>query len=172
MLARLKAFFAAEAASSRQGDHDSHELHIAAAAMLVQAAMSDGQVDPVERERIAVLVERHFGIPNAEVQEILRESESRAEEAVDIFSFLRVVNDHFDHEERIMLVEMLWDVVYADNILDDYEANLIRRISGMLGLTDVESGTARKRVLARRENGVDDSDATHPLNSEQVTDQA
>jgi len=163
MLNRIKAFFSAEADAPRTGAHDKREMHIAAAAMLIEAAMTDGQVDDVERKRIGVLIERHFGVPHGDVEQILQESEVKAEAAVDIYSFLRVVNEHFDHQERIMLVEMLWDVVYADGELHDHEANLIRRVSGMLGLTDVESGTARKRVLQRRENGTDDQDAVHPM---------
>lgn len=163
MLNKIVDFFKSEADSQKSGPHEERELHIAAAAMLIEAAMTDGQVDSVERARIGVLIERHFGVPRADVAQILDESEAKAQAAVDIYSFLRVVNEHFDHDERITLVEMLWDVVYADGDLHDNEANLIRRVSSMLGLTDVESGQARKRVLARREAGVEDSDALHPV---------
>lgn len=163
MLNKIVSFFKSEADSDRSGGHEERELHIAAAAMLIEAAMTDGQVDSVERKRIAVLVERHLGVPREDVAGILEESETKAEAAVDIYSFLRVVNEHFDHAERIVLVEMLWDVVYADGELHDHEANLIRRVSGMLGLTDVESGGARKRVLERREAAGDNPDALHPI---------
>lgn len=150
MLNKIKAFFSTEPTASRAGQHDQDELHIAAAAMLIEAAMTDGQVDAVERDRIAVLIEQHFGVPQADVAEILAAGEAKAEAAVDIYGFLRVVNEHFDHAERITLVEMLWDIAYIDGVLHDHEANLIRRVSGMLGLTDVESGMARKRVLAEK----------------------
>jgi uncharacterized tellurite resistance protein B-like protein len=162
MLNKIANFFKSEAESDRTGEHEERELHIAAAAMLIEAAMTDGQVDAVERKRIGVLVERHFGVSRTEVEQILIEGEAKAETAVDIYSFLRVVNDHFNHEERIQLVEMLWDVVYADGVLHDHEANLIRRVSSMLGLTDVESGAARKRVLERRESEDGNGDAIHP----------
>ena len=162
MLSKLKDFFSADPKSNHSSEREQRELHIAAAAMLIQAAMTDGHIDEVERTRIGVLIERHFGVPREEVHQILTESEAKAEAAVDIYSFLRVVNDHFDHEERISLVEILWDVVYSDGELHDHEANLIRRISGMLGLTDVESGTARKKILAQREAAVEDQDAIHP----------
>ncbi|MDF1749308.1 MAG: TerB family tellurite resistance protein [Alphaproteobacteria bacterium] len=162
MLSKLKDFFSADPKINHSSAREQRELHIAAAAMLIQAAMTDGHVDEVERTRIGVLIERHFGVPREEVHQILTESEAKAEAAVDIYSFLRIVNDHFDHAERIALIEMLWDVVYADGELHDHEANLIRRISGMLGLTDIESGTARKKVLAERQASVEDQDAIHP----------
>jgi uncharacterized tellurite resistance protein B-like protein len=167
MLSKLKDFFSADTNTDHTSEREQRELHIAAAAMLIQAAMTDGHVDKVERIRIGVLIERHFGVPREEVHNILTESEAKAEAAVDIYSFLRVVNDHFNHDERIALIEMLWDVVYADGELHDHESNLIRRVSGMLGLTDIESGTARKKVLAQRASSVEDQDAIHPKDDPQ-----
>jgi len=152
MLNKIKAIFKPSGGDADNAEQEERELHVAATAMLIEAAMTDGSVDQVEMDRIAFLIERHFGISPGQVCEILAAGEEKAEAAVDIYSFLRVVNEQFDHEERIELVEMLWDVVYADDELHDHEANLIRRVSGMLGLTDVESGAARKRVLARRES--------------------
>lgn len=162
MLSKIRAIFKPDGDPAADAAQEERELHVAATAMLIEAAMTDGTVDAVEMERIAILIERHFGIAPDMVRQILADGEKKAEAAVDIYSFLRVVNDQFDHEERIMLVEMLWDVVYADDDLHDHEANLIRRVSGMLGLTDVESGAARKRVLARREAGPEDRDAIVP----------
>lgn len=131
------------------GRRDSGELHVAAAAMLIDAAMSDGHVDEVERERIAVLIERHFGIPKSDVHSVMEEGERRAERAVDIFSFLRVLGEHFEEEERVALIEMLWETAYADGVIHDHEASLIRRVTGLLGITDVAAGEARKRVVSR-----------------------
>ena len=59
------------------------------------------------------------------------------------------VKDGFDQEERIRLIEMLWEVAYADGELHDYEASLMRRITGLLYISDRDSGEARQRVLAR-----------------------
>lgn len=162
MLNKLKMFFQAVSENGRPAGDAQHETHVAAAAMLIQAAMIDGEVDPVERERIAIMVERRLGVPRDAVAGILAESERKAEKAVDIYSFFRVVNEHFEHEERITLIEMLWEVAYADGVLHDHEANLIRKVTGMLGLTDVESGMARKRVLARRAEEPDNPAAHHP----------
>ena len=59
----------------------------------------------------------------------------------------------FSPAERIDLMEMLWEVVYADGRLDEYEANLLRRIAGLIHVGDGDSGAARKRVLARLGKG-------------------
>ena len=52
-------------------------------------------------------------------------------------------------EERVKIIEMLWEVAYADGVVHHYEANLIRRINGLLYVSDRDSGAARKRVAAR-----------------------
>ena len=76
---------------------------------------------------------------------------SRPSKAVDMHGFISPLMKNFDHQKRVMLVEMLWDVVYADGVLHDYEANLMRRVAGLLHVSDQESGAARKRVLGRME---------------------
>ena len=60
------------------------------------------------------------------------------------------MRNHFSEEERVKMIEMLWEVVYADGDLDDFEANMMRSVTGLLYVSDRESGDARKRVLARR----------------------
>jgi uncharacterized tellurite resistance protein B-like protein len=52
-------------------------------------------------------------------------------------------------EERVAIIEMLWEVVYADGTLHEYEASLLRRVCGLIYVTDQDSGTARKRVLEK-----------------------
>ena len=70
-------------------------------------------------------------------------------EANQLLGFTRTIKDRYSLEERIELIEMIWEVVYADGELHDYEANLLRRLGGLLYVSDRERGDARKRVLAR-----------------------
>lgn len=162
MLKKLKSLFTPDGDASSADPAAPSELHIASAALLIEAAMTDGQVDDVERDRIAVMIERHFGVPKEEAALIMSHGEDKAENAVDIYSFLRVIGDSFDHEERVRLIEMLWEVALADGVLHEHEDTLVRRICGMLGVTDQESGGARKRVRARMEATPEDSNAVHP----------
>ncbi len=164
MLNRIKQFFSEMGGAEGGGPtkHSEAELHVASAAMLIEAAMMDGELDARERERVASLIERHFGISRAEVDQIVTEGVQKQDAAVDIYSFLRVVNGHFGYDERVQLIEMLWDVAYADGELHDHEANLVRRVAGMLGVEDRDSGVARKRVVTRLEAGERNGDALHP----------
>ena len=134
---------AAPAASAKD------KLQVAAAALLVEAAHLDDNFDDQEWATIHALVRDRFALTEEEAEALVEEAEREVEESVELYSFARIVKDRFDHGERVQLIEMLWEVVYADGTLHHHEANLLRRITGLIYVSDRESGSARKRVLER-----------------------
>jgi uncharacterized tellurite resistance protein B-like protein len=126
------------------------ELQLALAALLVEAAYSDDRFDASERAVIARLLERRFGLSAVQARALLAAGEREAQRAAELFHFARIINERLSHEERIELVEMLWEVAYADGSLDQYEDSLLRRIGGLVYVSDPERGLARRRVIARR----------------------
>lgn len=147
MLDRLKQLFQPDAHAPRR--HQFDELQLAAAALMVEAATMDSAFDATERARIGQLVRDRFALSEKEATDLVAEAERKAGESVEWHGFTRSIKDGFDHAERVQLIEMLWEVAYADGTLHDYEASLLRRVSGLLYVGDRESGEARKRVLAR-----------------------
>ena len=125
------------------------ERRMAVAALLVEAALMDDCFDASERAKIAELLKARFGLSDAETESLTETAGKRVADSAQLFGFTRVVTEGFAQEERVELMEMLWQVVYADSRLDDYEANLMRRISGLIHVSDRDSGEARKRALAR-----------------------
>jgi uncharacterized tellurite resistance protein B-like protein len=138
-------------ASSPAGRPGRGRLPLAAAALMVEAAMLEGGMTPAERRRIAALLSRRFALDSMETAALIEEAEDEAERSSQLFEFTRKINESFDHAQRIELIEMLWDVAYADDALHHMEANLMRRVAGLLHVEDRDSGAARKRVLARRD---------------------
>ena len=124
----------------------------AAAALLVEAACIDGDFGADEHHAITRLLSNKFDLDPGEVETLISDAEAVVAHSVDHYGFARKVKDAYDHEARVDLIEMLWQVVYADGVVDDYEANLMRRLSGLLHVSDRESGDARKRVLERLDN--------------------
>lgn len=124
-------------------------LHLAAAALLVEAALVDGAIDAAERAAIARVLAGRFALSAAEAADLLAEAEAGADGAVGLYRPVSAIRDALAADERVAVVEMLWEVVYADAVLHDYEANLLRRVAGLLHVGDAESGAVRKRVLAR-----------------------
>ncbi|MGO1119813.1 TerB family tellurite resistance protein [Rhodovibrionaceae bacterium A322] len=151
MIDRIKAFFSDTGKETlSQGDQD----QVAAAALLVTAARMDSDFAETERARIELLVAERFGLDAQETRQLLEMAEVKAEESNQLFGFTRVIMDHFELEQRISLLEMLWEVIYADGRVDDLEAALMRRLVGLLGVSDRDSGLARKR--AREKLGLAD----------------
>jgi len=127
----------------------SSDLKLAAAALLVEAAVLDGTFDDAERTTVTALLKNRFDLNDTEAADLLLHAEEANENSIELYSLTRTVKDQFDPDERVGMIEMLWEVAYADGVLHDYESNLVRRLAGLLYVTDRDSGDARKRVLAK-----------------------
>jgi uncharacterized tellurite resistance protein B-like protein len=130
------------------GKHD--EVQFAAALLLMEAAAMDGAVDDREHARIRELLQRRFGLTPSDAELLINEAGESLKTRVELYGPSRILKDAFDYDQRLELIEMLWDVVYADGVVHDYESNLMRRLSGLLFVDDQDSGAARKRVMDRR----------------------
>jgi uncharacterized tellurite resistance protein B-like protein len=147
MLERIRALVSAHPGLAR---HSADPLHLAVAALLMETAGMDGRVDERERQRIGVLLGRRFGLGPAEAAGLVEAAACAVGRADRLFPVTRQVVERLDYGERVELMEMLWDVAYADGSIHHLEANLLRRLAGLVYVDDRDSGGARKRVEARR----------------------
>lgn len=154
MMDRIREWLLAPAAD-RPELGGQEETRLAAAALLFETARMDEDVDPAELARIEELVRGRFGLSREEAETLRRAAERESAEAVEWHAFARNLNERYSYEQRVELVEMLWEVAYADGQLHDLEASLLRRIGGLLYVSDVDRGAARRRVLDRL--GMEDS---------------
>ena len=152
MLNRIKALFVEGAAKT--GPPEKDELQAAAAALLVEAACMDGHFDDDERASITALMKTHFDLNDEETATLIEEAEIVIQESGQLYAFTRVIKDRYEADQRIEMIEMLWEVAYADGNVDHFEANLISRIAGLIYVNDRGRGDARKRVIARLGIGV------------------
>ena len=147
MINRIKTLFMEERAEA--GEPNKEELQAAAAALLVEAAFMDGNFDDQERKSIMSLMKQYFHLSDEESLLLVSEAEQVVENAGDLYAFTRIIKDRYEHEQRIEMVEMLWEVAFADGNLDHFESNLISRIAGLIFVSDRDRGDAKKRVMAR-----------------------
>ena len=124
-------------------------LELAAAALLVHAASVDDSFEEIERRRIREILLRRFSLTSDEADTLLAAAEDKAGGAVQILGFTRTVKDRYSYEDRVALVEMLWEVVLADGRVDPHEAQLMRRIGGLIYVADRDGAMARRRAAAR-----------------------
>ena len=151
MIGAITKFLFVDKGKSQAADgrHSHDELHMAAAGLLVEAALLDGEFSAAERDHIKELCLNQFELPADEAEALLETAEQQVAESVDVYGFLRVLMRNFDPGEQLQMVEMLWGVAYADGEVDPLESALIRRIVGMMAVTDRESGEARKRAQSK-----------------------
>ena len=115
--------------------------------LLIEACKVDGIVSDDEIEKITSLLINKFYLESSKAKNAVNFVLEKANEKVEIFSDIKVILDTMDHEERIKVVEMLWGVVLADGNIDDYESNLMRKISSLLHVSSFETAEAKKRAL-------------------------
>ncbi len=147
MLNRLKDLIAGTGGQAKADE--GVKLRLASAALLVEAAQMDGHMDDVERQSILRILRDRFEMSAAEAEAVVAEASATMAQSSQLFPFTKAIKDGFDHAERVEMIEMLWEVAYADGRLHDYESNLVRRIAGLIYVPDQESGIARRRALAR-----------------------
>ena len=127
--------------------HD--DLQIAVAVLLVEAARMDDHFDDAERATIERMLAEKFHLSTEATRELLALAEKTAEASHQYYPFTRLTVERMDPKQRIELIEMLWEVAYADGVLDPEEDLLIRRVAGLIYVTDRDRVLARQRVLAR-----------------------
>jgi uncharacterized tellurite resistance protein B-like protein len=147
VISRIKALLAG--LEPKQPEQHDDQLVFAVTMLLAEAARMDQRVDLAERQVIELRLAQRFGLTAEAARAQLDRALASAETGNRFFAFTQQVKNGTTPEERVKLIEMLWEVVYADGRLDAYEDNLMRRVAGLLDLSDTENGAARKRVLAR-----------------------
>jgi uncharacterized tellurite resistance protein B-like protein len=122
------------------------DARLALTALLVRVARSDESYDDEERQRIDRIAATRFGLSPFEASKLRGEAEALEAEAPDTVRFTRAIKDAVAYEDRIGVIEALWQVVLADGVRDASEDALLRLVSNLLGISDRDSALARQRV--------------------------
>lgn len=132
------------------GDRDPAEreqrVRVAAAVLLVEVMRADPQVEPVEREAVLAALRRDFSLAPDALDRLLAVAQQSSRTANDFFQFTTVLNEAFDRDQRIRLVEDMWRVALADGHLGTQENSVISRVADLLHLTHGEYIAAKVRI--------------------------
>jgi uncharacterized tellurite resistance protein B-like protein len=124
-------------------------VQLAVAALLIEAARMDDNFDAAERATIERLLAERFDLEPEAVGALVETAEQRVRDTAQYFPFTREITRRMSTEQRVKIIEMLWEVAYADGALDPHEDALLRRIAGLIHVPDRERGLARKRALEK-----------------------
>ncbi len=120
--------------------------------LMIEAAYTDGQVDKIELYKIKSSLISIFREDPEEVDLVLEKAEKNKNNSKSLHHYTSYINKNFDDKKKLLLIEALWEIVLSDGEIHDFESNLIRRLSGLLYISDVNSGNARKRALDKNQN--------------------
>ena len=138
--------------NSKNADKDeitSSSKNIAAAALLIEAACIDGKLDSEEQKIINTRLEKYLRISNDEILDLIKEASKVQSESNQIFGFTKEIKNSFSEEQKLDLIEILWDVICSDQIINIYESNLMRRICGLIYVSDKKSGEIKLKVMKK-----------------------
>ena len=122
-----------------------NDIYILIAALLVHAAKIDNHYSEIEREMIKKAIIGLDASKSDEVEKILKDAEKKEKDSNQIIEFTREIKNQ-TMEFRLKIIEILWKIVYSDGTSDIYESNLIRRICGLLYVSDKDSGIIKLKV--------------------------
>jgi uncharacterized tellurite resistance protein B-like protein len=147
MLQSLKTFFAdLTAGEKHQSRFDENDYRLAAAALLVHAAAIDGRVSDAERDKLHAVIAQRFALDDDAADELIDKATEAEHEAIDLYQFTSLLTRSLDEEGRCRIVEMLWQIAYADGHVTEFEDNLIWRTADLLGVSRHERIALRRRV--------------------------
>jgi uncharacterized tellurite resistance protein B-like protein len=147
MFETFKSFIAEFVNGEKHPDQFAEDdYRLAAAAMLVHAAAIDGEMSQSERDKLHAVVKRRFSLDEAATDELIDKATTAEHEAVDLYHFTSLLNRALDEPGRARVIEMMWEIVYADGRRDELEDNLLWRAADLLGVSPQERIELRRRI--------------------------
>jgi uncharacterized tellurite resistance protein B-like protein len=132
MLNAIREFFDQHVAAGATGGDERHTIEVATAALLVETVRLDGEIDATERAAAHRAVRAKFGLGEAEAATLIRLAEEEARDATGYYQFTSLINKQFSAAQKERVIELMWQVAYADAELSAHEQHVVRKIADLL----------------------------------------
>lgn len=151
MLDGLRQFLA-DVVSPHANDHqfDDTGYQLAATALLIHVVSLDGEPSEIEKKKLHSLIESRFGLDRGTADHLIKSAMLVEGEAVDLYHFTSVIMRSVDEAGRARIVEMMWELVYADGNVTEFEDNVVWRAADLLGVSSRDRLELKHQVAARR----------------------
>jgi uncharacterized tellurite resistance protein B-like protein len=156
MIDRVKQFFGRRTPHSRRGKQgeDFCDARIAACALFLEMSAVDGEFGDEERELILSALQGQYGVPKEDAVALMEHANHQREGSIDLWQFTNRINENYTMEEKLRVIEIVWEIAYADGLLDKHEDYLVHKLADLLRLTHrqlIEAKLAVKnRVTSQR----------------------
>jgi uncharacterized tellurite resistance protein B-like protein len=149
MFRSLKTFFSTLVEHEGQSPAVS-KLQLATAALLTRVASVHSEMSQARQAKLHAVLRSHFDLDDPATAMLLEESAAVDRTAVDLYCFTRQLNQFLNDESRRRLVRMMWEVVYADDRVNELEDNIIWRVADLLGVTTRQRVELRQQIAPDR----------------------
>jgi uncharacterized tellurite resistance protein B-like protein len=152
MLDGLRQFIADVVSPTAHGDRafDDTGYRLAATALLVHVVSIDGEPSELEKRKLHSLLESYFGLDRGAADRLIASATRVEGEAVDLYHFTSVIMRQVNAEGRLRIVEMMWELVYADGQVNEFEDNVVWRAADLLGVSSRDRIDLKHRVAAKQ----------------------
>jgi uncharacterized tellurite resistance protein B-like protein len=151
MLDTLKTFFSELAGGAKpQERFAENDYRLAAAALLIHVVGIDGAISEGERRKLHAVLKARFDLDDAATTELIDEATAVEGEAVDLYRFTSLINRTLDDDGRRHIVEMIWEIIYADGRVSEFEDNVVWRVADLLNISSRDRLELRRQVAAAR----------------------
>ena len=131
-------------------------IQVATCVILLEVAKFDFDFSSIEKETTKAILKHEFAIPEDAIEDLMKISEEKREDSVDLWAFTNVINQTFSREEKIRIIEAAWKIIYADDKLDKYEDHYVHVLADLLRLRHDELIDAKLEVLHGNRNEKDE----------------
>lgn len=141
MIEAIRKFFESNLALSGAGSDDAGDgqhidkLQLACATLMIEVMNSDHQQDDGELNALVLVLKQTLQLEAEKLDEVIALARTEAQQATSLYEFTQLINEHYDYQEKLALMENLWRVAYADSHLDKYEDYLIRKVAELIYVT-------------------------------------
>lgn len=152
MLDLIKKFFSSPLAPEEATPDEMpvHDIRIATCALLLEMARIDGEFSPRERDEIFAILKKVYGLSRQVAEQLHEEVERELETSIDLWKFTNLINENYSEDEKLKVIELVWQIVYADGKLDMHEDYLVHKLATLLNIEHRQLITAKLRILNRQ----------------------
>ena len=154
MLESLKKFIK-DLSLDKQSDQrfSEDDERLAVAALMFHIIAVDGDVEQQELDQLKAVLQQRYELSEEDTQELMELAQEKDNEAVDLYGFTSVLKKKLEPEQRLSVIEALWEMVYADGSVHEFEDNTIWRVAELLGVSSRDRMLLKQKVAQRRSNG-------------------
>ena len=135
MIESIKSFFENKLTKKHEEEAPNtvmNRVDLTCAALLVEVMNSDHELDEREHQEFMAVLQQSYNIAESDLEELTQLAKDEAFEATSLYEFTKLINDSYDYEQKVGLIENMWRIAFSDKRLDKYEDHLIRKVSELI----------------------------------------